>query len=380
MPNIPLVNLKAQYEAIREEVAESINQVLESQQFILGPQVEELENKIANYSHCRYGIGMSSGTDALLCALMAIGIQPGDEVITTPYTFFATAGAIARLGARPVFADVLEDTLNIDPQQIEPLITRKTKAIIPVHFAGQAADLEAILRIAQSRHLYVIEDACQAIGADYKGRRVGSWGDIGCFSFFPTKNLGGYGDGGIATTNNPHLAERLRLLRNHGHQPKYYHQIVGGNFRLDTLQAAILLVKFKHLENWIEARNAHARTYRHLFHESGLAVNGERPSKVKLPIEHQLGRHVYHLYIIQTDQRDELKAFLHQNGIGAEIYYPVPLHLQECFKHLGYKVGDLPVSERASRRALALPIYPELNHPMLSEIVEAIRDFYKSAS
>ncbi|MDI6694117.1 MAG: DegT/DnrJ/EryC1/StrS family aminotransferase [Anaerolineales bacterium] len=378
MPNIPLVNLKAQYKAIGEEIAESINQVLEAQQFILGPQVEDLEIKIAHYSHCQYGIGMSSGTDALLCALMAIGIQPGDEVITTPYTFFATAGAIARLGARPVFADVIEDTLNIDPQQIEPLITRKTKAIIPVHFAGQAADMEAILRIAQRRHLYVIEDACQAIGADYKGKRVGSWGDIGCFSFFPTKNLGGYGDGGMATTNNPHLAERLRLLRNHGHQPKYYHQIVGGNFRLDALQAAILLVKFKYLENWIEARNTHARTYHQLFHKSGLAVDAQQTGKVKLPAERRSGRHVYHLYVIQADQRDELKTYLHQNGIGAEIYYPVPLHLQGCFKHLGYKLGDLPVSERAARRSLALPIYPELNDQMLLEIVETIGEFYRS--
>jgi dTDP-4-amino-4,6-dideoxygalactose transaminase len=379
MPNIPLVNLKAQYEAIRDEIAESINQVLESQQFILGPQVEDLENKIAHYSHCQYGVGMSSGTDALLCALMALDIQPGDEVITSAYSFFSTAGAIARLGARPVFADILEDTLNIDPQQIEPLISEKTKAIIPVHFAGQAADLEAILRIAQNYHLYVVEDACQAIGADYKGKRVGSWGDIGCFSFFPTKNLGGYGDGGMATTNNPKLAERLRLLRNHGHQPKYYHQMVGGNFRLDTLQAAILLVKFRYLESWIEARIAHARTYSQLFRASGLAADDDHSGKVILPAERQLGRHVYHLYVIQADRRDALKAFLRQNGIGAEIYYPVPLHLQECFKHLGYKAGDLPISERASRRALALPIYPELNDQMLSEIVQTIGEFYRSA-
>jgi len=374
MTGVPILDLKAQYKEISEEIHIAIERVLESQQFILGPEVEAIEAEIAEYSQCHYGIGVSSGTDALLVALMAIGIKPGDEVITTTYSFFATAGVVDRLGARPVFVDVQPDSFNIDPSQIEKLITKKTRAIIPVHFAGQTVDMGQVMDIAKRHNLAVIEDACQAIGADYKGQRAGSMGALGCFSFFPSKNLGGYGDSGMVTANDPALAEKVRLLRNHGSKPKYYHKMVGGNFRMDAIQAAVLRVKFKYLEGWTEARRKNAANYRKLFQEAGLDGN-----QIHLPVESGYGRHIYHLYVIRCTRRDELMAHLKSQGIGTEVYYPVPLHLQECFNELGYKKGDLPLSEKLVAENLALPVYPELGETRQQEVVTAIRNFYRRA-
>jgi dTDP-4-amino-4,6-dideoxygalactose transaminase len=374
MTGVPILDLKAQYQEIKTEIHDAIDRVLEAQQFILGPEVEALEAEVAEYSQCQYGIGVSSGTDALLVALMAIDIKPGDEVITTPYSFFATAGVITRLGARPVFADIQPDSCNIDPSRIEGLITKKTKAIIPVHFAGQTVDMGPVMDVARAHNLVVIEDACQAIGADYKGQRAGSIGALGCFSFFPSKNLGGYGDSGMVTANDPALAEKVRLLRNHGSKPKYHHKMVGGNFRMDAIQAAVLRVKFKYLEGWTEARRKNAANYRKLFQEAGLDGN-----EIRIPVESGYGRHIYHLYVIRCVQRDQLKEYLKSRGIGTEIYYPVPLHLQECFEDLGYKKGDLPVSEKLVEETLAIPIYPELGETRQQEVVTAISDFYRKA-
>jgi dTDP-4-amino-4,6-dideoxygalactose transaminase len=374
MTGVPILDLKAQYQEIKTEIHDAIDRVLEAQQFILGPEVEALEAEVAEYSQCQYGIGVSSGTDALLVALMAIDIKPGDEVITTPYSFFATAGVITRLGARPVFADIQPDSCNIDSSRIEGLITKKTKAIIPVHFAGQTVDMGPVMDVARAHNLVVIEDACQAIGADYKGQRAGSIGALGCFSFFPSKNLGGYGDSGMVTANDPALAEKVRLLRNHGSKPKYHHKMVGGNFRMDAIQAAVLRVKFKYLEGWTEARRKNAANYRKLFQEAGLDGN-----EIRIPVESGYGRHIYHLYVIRCVQRDQLKEYLKSRGIGTEIYYPVPLHLQECFEDLGYKKGDLPVSEKLVEETLAIPIYPELGETRQQEVVTAISDFYRKA-
>jgi dTDP-4-amino-4,6-dideoxygalactose transaminase len=371
MTSIPVLDLKAQYAGIKDEISAAIGRVLESQHFILGEEVEALEAAVAEYSDCRFGIGVSSGTDALLVSLMALGIQPGDEVITTSYSFFATAGAVARLGAVPVFADIDPVSYNIDPVWVEQLVTPKTKAVIPVHFAGQAADMEGIMHIAEKHNLAVVEDACQAIGADFIGRRAGSIGALGCFSFFPSKNLGGYGDSGMVTTNDPALADRVRLLRNHGHKPKYFNKIVGGNFRMDAIQAAVLNVKFKHLEQWTKKRRANAEFYRAFFVESGLDNDA-----VQLPQESGFGRHIYHLFVIRCRQRDALRAHLETEGIGTEIYYPVPLHLQECFSGLGYRPGSLPASEALAADSLALPIYPEITEEMQRIIVSAIKEFY----
>lgn len=364
---IPLLDLKAQYAELREEIFAAINRILESQQFILGPEVEALEAEVASYSHCRYGIGVSSGTDALLVSLMAIDLQQGDEVITTPYTFFATGGSISRLGGRPVFVDIDPKTYNIDPEKIEAAITPRTKAIIPVHLFGQMADMDPIMAIAERYNLYVIEDAAQAIGAEYKGRRAGSIGHLGCFSFFPSKNLGGFGDGGMVVTNNAELADRVKLLRSHGAHPKYYHKMVGGNFRLDALQAAVLRVKLKYLDNWTIARQQNAEQYQQLFIQAGIEAS--------LPYVAEARRHVFNQFVIRVQSRDNLMAYLKQNGIGCEIYYPVPLHLQDCFSNLGYKHGDLPISERASLETLALPIYPSLNKVQQQRIVATINSF-----
>lgn len=370
--SVPLLDLKAQYATIRDEIHPVVDAVLESQRFIMGPEIEALEREIAAYSQCRYGVGVSSGTDALLVALMAIGIEPGDEIITTPYTFFATAGVIHRLGAKPVFVDIEEDTYNIDPTKIEAAITAKTKAIIPVHLYGQCAEMDPILAIARSRNLRVIEDAAQAIGAEYKGRRAGSMGDIGCFSFFPSKNLGGFGDGGMTVTNDEALSKRMKILRVHGSEPKYYHSIVGGNFRLDALQAAILRVKLKHLDAWTQGRQNNARHYTELFEKSGLA--GKR---IVLPTVKQ-NRHIFNQYVIRVSRRDELIAELKKQQIGVEIYYPVPMHLQECFSSLEYRPGDFPVSELAAKTTLALPIYPELTGEQREYVVEKICSFVAS--
>jgi dTDP-4-amino-4,6-dideoxygalactose transaminase len=387
--SIPLLDLKAQYATIREEIRAAIDRVIEAQQFILGPEVEALEHEIATYTGCKYGIGVSSGTDALLVALMAIDIRPGDEVITTPYTFFATAGSIVRLGAVPVFVDIDPLTFNIDPNAIEAKITPRTRAIMPVHLYGQMADMDPIMEIAQRHNLVVIEDAAQAIGAEYKGRRAGSIGHLGCFSFFPSKNLGGFGDGGMVVTSDPTLAEKMRLLRAHGASPKYYHKLIGGNFRLDALQAAVLRVKLKYLDDWTAGRQRNAATYRRLFAEAGLTIDPPScltagcharnkgdctlpPGRVVLPVEAPDRRHIYNQFVIRVAQRDQVMAALKARQIGHEIYYPVPLHLQECFAYLGQRPGDLPASECAAAETLALPIYPELTDAMLAAVVEAV--------
>ncbi len=362
----PLLDLKAQYAALRDEIHAAIERVVESQQFILGPEVEALEEEVAAYSHCRYGVGVSSGTDALLVSLMAIGLQPGEEVITTPYTFFATAGSIARLGARPVFVDIDPQTYNLDPAKLETAITPRTRAIMPVHLFGQMADMDPILVVAERHGLYVIEDAAQAIGAEYKGRRAGSLGHLGCFSFFPSKNLGGFGDGGMVVTNDPDLADRVRLLRGHGARPKYYHKVVGGNFRLDALQAAVLRVKLKHLDAWTAARQRNAERYRQLFTAAGVDVG--------LPCDAGYGRHIYNQFVIRSRRRDALMVHLKAHGVGCEIYYPAPLHLQECFADLGYKVGDFPASEQAAQETLAIPIYPELSEAQQETVVRAVAE------
>ena len=398
---VPLLDLKAQYAAIRDEVREAIDRVADSQHFILGPEVEALEAEVAAYSQCEFGIGVSSGTDALLVALMAINLKPGDEVITTPYTFFATAGAVARLNAKPIFVDIDPLTYNLDPAAIEAAITERTRAIIPVHLYGQMADMNPLMEVARKHKLYVIEDAAQAIGAEYEGRRAGAIGDMACFSFFPSKNLGGFGDGGMVTTNDAELARQVKLLRNHGYAPKYYNKVVGGNFRLDAIQAAVLRIKLKHLDNWTKRRQQNAALYRRLFAEAELSIRPELAgltsdapggeavnqlselSGVVLPVEAPNVRHIYNQFVIRSGQRDELLAHLKKREIGTEIYYPVPMHVQECFAELGYEMGDFPQSERAASETLALPIYPELTESMMETVVSAVADFYrqrKSAS
>lgn len=388
MTTVPLLDLKPQYAPIKEEIQAAIAKVCDSQYFILGEEVQALEEDLAAYCQTTYALGVSSGTDALLLAMMAINIKPGDEIITTPYTFFATAGCIARLGAKAVFVDIDPKTYNIDPTQIEEQITHSTKAIIPVHLYGQCADMDPILEIARQHNLYVIEDAAQAIGAEYKGRRAGSLGHIGCFSFFPSKNLGAFGDGGAVTTGEPDLAERMRILRVHGGKPKYYHKFVGGNFRLDALQAAVVRVKLKYLDGWTDGRQSNAALYNQLFTDMGLT-----DSIVTLPVESsQLGeyaarraakppfaghRHIYNQYVLRFNrQRDELHAFLSERKIGSEIYYPVPLHLQECFAGWGYHTGEFPTSEAAASQTLAIPIYPELSEEQLQTVAHAIAHFF----
>lgn len=376
---VPILDLKAQYATVRAEVQDAIERVMESQQFILGPEVEALEKQVAGYSDCKFGIGVSSGTDALLVSLMAINIKPDDEVITSPYSFFATAGAIVRLGARPVFVDIDLDTLNMDASLVEAAVTERTRAILPVHLAGQMADMDPIMEFAKRHNLYVIEDGCQALGADYHGRRAGSIGHMGCFSFFPSKNLGGAGDSGMVVCNDPLLADRLFLLRNHGHRPKYYNQAVGGNFRMDALQAAILDAKFKYLEGWTAGRQRNAALYRRLFIDAGLASEDPKlrsQMPVILPKETGWGRYIYHLYQVRVQRRDELMAYLKVHNVGSEIYYPVPLHLQACFTELGYQVDSMPNAERAALETMALPIYPELNAEQIMRVVQVVKVFY----
>lgn len=377
---VPLLDLKAQHARIGSEVMSAISAVMESQMFILGAQVTEFEKAVAEYSGCRHAVGVSSGTDALLVSLMAEGIGPGDEVITSPYSFFATAGCVTRVGARPVFVDIDPVSFNIDPSKVEAAVTPRTKAIIPVHLFGQMADMDPLMEIARSRRLVVIEDAAQSIGAEYKGTRAGSIGHYGCFSFFPSKNLGGAGDGGMVTTNDDERAEKLRVLRNHGAKPKYFHGLIGGNFRLDTLQAAVLLVKLRHLDGWTAARQRNAETYRRLFHEAGVVGDGthmEGRKGLALPAELPSRRHIYNQFVVRVDRRDDLRAFLKERDIGHEVYYPVPFHLQECYADLGYREGRFPETESAARRALALPIYPELTEEMIAEVVGAITDFVR---
>ena len=384
---VPLLDLKAQYGAIKAELDDAVARVMESQLFILGPQVRECEEAIARYCGCAHGVGVSSGTDALLICLMAEGIGPGDEVITTPFTFFATAGSIARVGARPVFVDIDPVSYNLDVAQIEAKVTPRTRAIIPVHLYGQMADMDAVMQVAKQHGLIVIEDAAQAIGAEHRGRRAGSVGHYGCFSFFPSKNLGGAGDGGMVVTQDSQRAEKLACLRAHGAEPKYYHQVIGGNFRLDSLQAAVVSVKLRHLDSWTAGRQRNAERYNQLLAETGLpiadtAAYASKPSPPACLYVPKVvtDRHIFNQYVIRTGRRDELKAALQEKGVGTEIYYPVPLHLQECFAYLGYKAGEFPESECAARETLALPIYPELSEPQARHVAQSIAEFLSAAA
>jgi dTDP-4-amino-4,6-dideoxygalactose transaminase len=369
---VPLIDLRAQFDTIRGEVMSAVERVFASQQFILGQEVETFERAVADYCGVRHAIGCGSGSDALLLALMALGIGPGQEVITVSHSFFATAGCIARVGARPVFIDVNLDDFNIDDRRLEPAITHRTAAIIPVHLFGQCAEMDPILEIARKYDLPMIEDAAQAIGAEYRGRRAGTMGVIGCFSFFPTKNLGGAGECGLLTTNDDALAEKLRLLRVHGMQPKYYHRLVGINSRPDALQAAVLSVKLRYLDQWSEKRRQNAERYNDLFARAGL-------EEVVTPLTRPERRHIFNQYTIRCSHRDDLLKYLQAKGIGCEVYYPVPLHLQECFRELDYGEGDLPVTERLARDSLSIPIYPELTSEMQQLVVEKITAFYQSA-
>ncbi len=370
--SVPLLDLKAQYKTIAAEIEPAVKEVIESQYFIMGPKVKQFEEHIAGYCHTPYAVGVSSGTDALLLALMALDIGPGDEVITSTYSFFATAGCIARLNATPVLVDIDPVTYNIDPAKIEKAVTDKTKAIIPVHLYGQMADMDPIMKIAEQHGLYVIEDSAQAIGSEYRdGRRSGSIGHMGCFSFFPSKNLGGFGDGGLVTTNDAALHEKLVYLRNHGAHPKYYHKMIGGNFRLDALQAAVLDVKLKHLDSWTAGRQENAAYYDRGFEKRGLL------SHLTLPVALNDYRHIYNQYIIRTEKRDALLAWLKEKNVGCEIYYPVTFNNQECFRYLGYKNGAFPEAETAADETLAIPIYPELTDEQKDYVMDMIGMFYR---
>jgi dTDP-4-amino-4,6-dideoxygalactose transaminase len=363
---VKLLDLIPQYESIRDEIRDAIEEVLSTQQFILGRKVEELEAEIARYCGASFAVGVASGSDAILLSLMALGIGEGAEVITTPYTFFSTVSSITRLGARPVFADIDPRTYNIDPDQVSRRMTRDTRAIIVVHLFGQPADMDAIMNAAGRRGIPVVEDACQSIGARYAGRRAGSIGAAGCLSFFPSKNLGGCGDGGMVVTGDAGVARAVRLLRAHGGRERYYHDVVGINSRLDSLQAAVLLVKMRHLEKWHEGRRANAAFY-----------DGElsKISGVTIPFIGAHGESVYNQYVIRVKERDALKAFLQESGVGCEVYYPVPLHLQRCFAFLGGSEGDMPEAEAAARETLALPVYPELTLAQKEYVVSCIRAF-----
>ena len=389
MTNVPLLDLKAQFAQIRAEVMPLIEQVCASQQFILGEHVRGLEEEIARYCNAPFAVGVSSGTDALLLALMALEIGRGDEVITSPFTFFATAGTIARTGARPVFCDIDPATFNLSPEAVQAFIDEqciadggglvhrstggRVKAIMPVHLYGQAADMGPLMAIASRHGLRVIEDAAQAIGTEYSdGERVGSFGDVGCFSFFPSKNLGAFGDAGLCTARDPDLAERMRILRVHGGKPKYFHALIGGNFRIDELQAAVLRVKLKYLDGWTTARRANAAFYDRAFAEAGLGP------RVVTPVASG-GRHIFNQYVLRVQKRDALRKFLTDRGIGTEIYYPVPLDRQACFAYLGHPAGSFPESERAAAETLALPIYPELTEMQLAAVVAGVAEFFRSS-
>ncbi len=368
--NVPLLDLQAQFRQIRSDVLAVIETVCDEQGFILGPRVEAFETAIAEYLECRYAVGVASGSDALLLSLMAAGLEPGDEVLTVPFTFFSTAGVVSRLQGVPVFVDIRPDTLTIDPEQIERRLTPRTKAIIPVHLFGQCANMEAIMDVADRHGVKVIEDACQSIGATRHGRKAGTWGYTGCLSFFPSKNLGGIGDGGVIVTNDSDFREHILALRVHGSRSDYHHDHIGLNSRLDALVAAVLHVKLPHLDGWNDRRAGNAANYARLFTEAGLCEH------VTLPVTDAGNVHVFNQYTIRAGRRDELAAHLKERGIGHRVYYPVPLHLQECYRPLGYQKGDLPVSERMAREVLSLPIYPELTDGQMELVVEQIRDFY----
>lgn len=365
---VPLLDLKAQYETIREEIEETVLRVCSSQRFILGPEVAELEQEIAAHTGARFAIGVSSGTDALLASLLALETGPGHEVITTAYSFFATAGVIARVGARPVFVDIEPDTFQMDPGAVAACMSSRTRAILPVHLFGRCMDLDPILELAGKRGVAVVEDAAQSFGAaDADGRSAGAVGSVGCFSFYPSKNLGAFGDGGMVVTDDEELARRLRLLRVHGEAPRYHHRLLGGNFRLDSLQAAVLRVKLGHLREWIDARRENARRYRVLL-EAAASSEG-------LVLPQDCPGHAYNQFVVRSPERDRLRSFLEDRGVATEIYYPVPLHLQECFGPLGYREGDFPEAEAAAQSSLALPIYPELTLAQQQYICTQIRRF-----
>lgn len=370
--SVPLLDLVAQYRPLRDETLAAITRVCDSQRFILGPEVDALERELAAMIGVEHAVSVSSGTDAILAVLMALGIGPGDEVITPTFSFFATAGCVSRLGATPVFVDVDPLTLAADPDAVAGALTSKTRAIMPVHMFGLCADMDALQAVADKAGIPLIEDAAQAIGSTFGARQAGTMGIAGCFSFFPSKNLGAFGDGGLVTTNDANLAQELRLLRNHGAEPKYYHSRIGGNFRLDALQAAVLRVKAPHLAAWTAARRANAETYRRLFHEHGLG------GMVDLPIEPAGCFHIYNQFSIQVDDRDRLKEHLAARRIGTEIYYPVPFHRQECFADLPTSRGSFPVADRAAARSLALPIYGELTPDQLRHVVASIAEFFKT--
>lgn len=370
--NVPLLDLRAQNEPLRGKFDAALARVLDNNNFILGAEVAQLESEIADYCGNKFGVACASGTDALLLALMALGVERGDEVITTPYSFFSTVSSITRLGATPVFVDIDPQTYNLDINQIEAKLTTRTKVVMPVHLYGQCADMQRLQQLAAEKGFALIEDAAQAIGAEENGKRAGQMSVVGCFSFYPSKNLGAFGDAGIMTTDDENLAQRLRVLRVHGSEVKYYHKFVGLNSRLDTMQAAVLRVKLPHLDEWSEMRRANAAKYRLLFAEKGLQ------ERIGLPFERENVRHIYNQFVIRVadDKRDELKNYLAQNGIGTDIYYPVPLHLQECFAYLGYRKGDLPHAERAAVETLALPIYSELTAEQQNYVVEKIAEFF----
>lgn len=394
---VPLLDLKAQYQSIKPEIDQTVAEVLSSQHFIMGPVVKQFEQQIAEYCKADFAFGCASGSDALLLALMAADITPGDYVITTPFTFFATAGAINRLGAIPVFLDIDAESFNIDVAQVRAFLegehplrkkwniaSDKIKAIIPVHLYGQMARMDDIMELAKTHNLVVVEDAAQSIGAEYRGVKAGNFGDFGCFSFFPSKNLGAYGDGGLITAKDPEIAAKVDILRLHGAKPKYHHKLVGINSRLDTLQAAILSIKLKYLDQWSEQRRKIAQTYNQLFHEAGIVGSLEAdgcsfdPNKIIIPTEReghpdQQGRHIYHQYTIRTQKREQLTQALTKAGIGHAIYYPIPLHIQECFAHLGYEPEDCPQAMHASRQVLSLPIYPELTLEQVEYVVANIQ-------
>ncbi len=370
---VPLLDLRAQYAPMKEEILATVAEICDSQRFILGDKVEAFEKELADYCRSGAAIGVSSGSDALLIALMAEGIKPGDEIITSPFTFFATVGAIVRAGAKPVFADIDPVTFNIDPAKIAEKITPKTRAIIPVHLFGQAADMDPIVALAKEHNLFIIEDACQAIGAEYKGKRVGTFAEYGAFSFFPSKNLGCFGDGGAVSCDTEERAKLLKIFRNHGQSKTYIHEYVGGNFRIDALQAAILSIKLRSLDSWSEARQKNAAIYRELFAASGIGEQIVLPQTASYSV-----RHIYNQFciLVKDGKRDALKQHLLDSGVGCAVYYPLSLHLQECFKDLGGKTGDYPESEKASGEILALPIFGELSADQLQYVVDTIAKFY----
>ena len=376
---VPLLDLTPHHGPIQPALMAAVDRVIRSQVFILGPEVEALEQRIASYCQAAFAIGTSSGTDALLLALMALGVGQGNEVITTPYSFFASAGVVARLGARPVFVDIDPLTYNMDAARVEAAVTARTRAIMPVHLFGQCADVAPMLKIADAHGLSVVEDAAQAIGAEHAdGRRAGSAGAFGCLSFYPTKHLGALGDAGMVLTSDPDLAERARILRVHGSKPKYHHQLIGGNFRLDALQAAILGVKLDHLDGWTRARQAHADVYVRLLEARGLVADGSVTPPAAPPRSlDRPGHHIYNQFVIRARRRDALQKFLAERGVGTEVYYPVPFHQQPCFRYLGYKDGDFPEAERAAQETLALPVYPELTGEQQTYVADMVHEFYR---